>query len=176
MNPEISFDTQSRESVNYGLQLMLQEELQKLRARVATNIVKAGQNTTGKTIASMKTRVEATSDGFLGTLTARPYFGALETGSRPWRTQYYKTKKDGSRYLAAPKFFIDIMRDWMNAKNVPGSPFLVATKIMSEGSKLFREGGREDIYTNEIPQTISNIQERFTGVFNFIVIQKLSFK
>lgn len=176
MNPEISFDVQSRQSVDAGLMAVLSEELGRLRSRIAANIQDAGQNTTGATIASMKTTVEKDAFGFTGRLTGRPFFGALETGSRPWRVQYLKRKKDGSTYPAAPKFFIDIIRDWMDAKGVAGSPFLVATKIMTQGSKLYREGGREDIYTNEIDETTARLQDRFAGVFQFIVTQKLSLK
>lgn len=174
MNPEIGFDVQNRANVNAGLAAILGEELGRLRSRIAANIQDAGQNTTGATIASMRTAVEQDPFGFTGRLTGRPFFGALETGSRPWRVQYLRQKKDGSTYPAAPKFFIDIIRDWMDAKGVAGSPFLVATKIMREGSKLYREGGREDIYTNEIAETTARLQDRFSGVFSFIVTQKLS--
>lgn len=176
MNPAISFDVQSRTSLDAGLRAIIAEELGALRARIAQNIVSSGQNTTGQTIASMQTAVEGTETGLTGRLTARPYFAALETGTKPWRAVYFKRRKDGSSYPAAPKFFIDIIRDWMEHKHVDGSPFLVATKIMTEGSSLYRKGGREDIFSNEIPQTVRNIQDRLTGVFRFIVTQNISIR
>lgn len=176
MNSAISFDVQSRASVDAGLVAILTEELTALRERIAQNIRNSGENTTGKTIDSMEINVAADSDGFSGLLTGRPYFATVETGSGPWKSVYFKRAKDGHTYPAPPFFFYQIIKDWMENKHVKGSPYLAARKIMLEGTSLFRQGGRQDIYTNEIPTTIANIQRRFSDVFQLIVIQNLSIR
>lgn len=71
---------------------------------------------------------------------ARPYFAALETGTQPWQSQHFRRRRDGSVYPSAPKWFIDIIADWAATKGVDISAWGAATKIMTEGSALFRNG------------------------------------
>ena len=41
----------------------------------------------------------------------------------------------------------------------------IAYRIRKEGTNLFRNGGRDDIYSNEIPKTVENILDRIMTVF-----------
>ena len=41
--------------------------------------------------------------------------------------------------------------------------YFIARKIKRDGTKLFRVGGRADIYSNEVPQAIERIKIRITG-------------
>lgn len=129
---------------------ILSEELTALRDRIAANIVAQGSNATGRTIQSLTLEVMPEDSAIVGRLYARDYFGALETGTRAWTKQYAKP----------PKFFVDLIQQWITAKGLDLSAFLVARKIMREGSSLYRKGGRDTIYSQEIPKTIDAVQER----------------
>lgn len=146
-------------NIEQDVQLVLQEELVALRESIAANIRDKGLNTSGATIASMQVQV----DGMTGTLYGRPYFAALETGTRPWARQYAKP----------PRFFVQIIKDWANMKGLDINAWLTARKIMREGSKTFREGGRKDIFTPEIDTTLDNIGTRLAGLFVVAATQRL---
>lgn len=146
---------------------ILAEELERLKERIIANHVAAGQRASGKTAESLRVLVAETPDGASGELDGRAYFAGLETGSRPWSKIHTRTKKDGTEYPSAPKWFIDIVRDWAGTKGIAlDSPWGVATKIMTSGSALFRDGGRNDIFSNEIPTAVENISRRLAGLFD----------
>lgn len=146
---------------------ILIEELEQLKERIVANHIAAGQKASGRTIESIVVHVESSSDGASGDIDARSYFAGLETGSRPWSKIHNKTRKDGTEYPSAPKWFIDVIRDWASVKGVSlDSPWGVATKIMTDGSALFRDGGRDDIFSNEIPTAVENVSSRLAGLFD----------
>lgn len=134
---------------------IVDEELNALRQRIIDNHLKAGQKASGKTIASL--RVEADDNG--GVLYGRKAFGTLEKGRRGGRV---------------PKGFYQIIYQWMQDKGIrverPKSfAYLVARKIAREGTKLYRQGGRDDIYSNEIPKAVDNIGDKIVGSFGMEV-------
>jgi hypothetical protein len=99
----------------------------------------------------------------IGTLQGRAFFGALETGSKPWKTQYKN----------APKFFASIIADWAKAKGVNISPYAIATKIMREGTKQYKEGPITTVFTEEIDATAERIERRVMGLFDTIITDSL---
>lgn len=143
------------------------EELQDLQTRIADNIVKKGRNASGRTIESM--HIDKGDKSI--TLFGRKAFGTLETGRGPGNV---------------PKGFYGIIKQWvidkgLSIKEIPykrkesekwhpiytpkerGLMSLsgaIATKIANEGTKLYRNGGDDDIYSKEIPKTISSIKNR----------------
>lgn len=146
---------------------ILNEELQRLKQRIIDNHIAAGQRASGRTIESIRVVVTPSPDGASGEIDARAYFSGLETGSRPWSSIHTKTRKDGTEYPSAPKWFIEIVKDWAGTKGINlDSPWGVATKIMTSGSALFRDGGRNDIFSNEIPEALENISSRLAGLFD----------
>lgn len=152
---------------------IVKEELDALRDRIIRNHIAAGQRTTGKTADSLDTVVTGSGGNVIGTLCGRGYFATLETGTRPWRMQHFIRAKDGSTRPSAPKWFVDIIRDWIIAKHINAQAFGVATRIMTEGSRLFRNGGREDIYSNEIPVALRNISDRIGGLYEAQMIASI---
>lgn len=116
------------------------EELDRARQKIIEHHVAAGQRTTGTTADSITIAVTTNGGVTTGTMDARPYFAALETGTQPWLSQHFRRRRDGSVYPSAPKWFIDIIADWAAAKGVDISAWGAATKIMTEGSALFRNG------------------------------------
>lgn len=149
---------------------IIKDELEKLRDRIIKNHTDAGQVASGRTRDSLT--VEAGKSG--GALIGRSPFGTLETG-----------RKAG----AVPMGFVDIIAQWITDKGIAfksvtyvrkasakwtpkysdsserGRMMLagaIAYKIRTEGTQLYREGGRTDIYSNEIPETLKNLKDRLS--------------
>lgn len=144
--------------------MILAEELEELRCKIVVNHLRAGQKASGRTASSL--RVEVSEDG--GTLYGRTAFDVLETG-----------RKGGK----VPRRFTEIIRAWMNAKGIKGEPipyktnrphkytpqqrgdmrlsWFISEKIRKQGTRLFRKGGRVDIYSNEVPGAVERIGQRF---------------
>ncbi len=130
---------------------ILKYELNDLRLRIIDNHIRARQKASGRTIASL--RVEVTENS--GILWGRKAFGTLETGRRPGRV---------------PKGFYKIILDWIEAKGIRVEKpktfaYFIARKIAKEGTQLYRDGGRDDIYSKEIDKTIKTIMEKVFGIF-----------
>lgn len=160
-------------------------ELERLKERIIENHKRAGQVASGRTMRSMK--VETLPNG--GRLIGRFPFATLETG-----------RKGG----AVPKGFVGIIRQWMMDKGIKAEPipykrkitansiwqprytpqergnmrlaYLIAHKIAREGTKLYRQGGRSDIYSNELPRAISNIQHYINNTATDYIAKNLQIK
>lgn len=130
------------------------EELEKLRQRIVANIASSGSNASGRTAKSL--HVETDQDKYA--LYGRGYFGALETG-----------RKEGKVALN----FTEIITEWVNdkgwafesVKDKMQTIQAICWKIRREGTKLHRSGGRNDIYSQEIPATIEAIKDRLLKAF-----------
>ena len=85
------------------------EELDRARRKIIENHVAAGQQTTGATAESITITVMTNSGVTTGTMDARPYFAALETGTQPWLSQHFRRRRDGSVYPSAPKWFLSLI-------------------------------------------------------------------
>ena len=134
---------------------IINEELLSLRQRIIDNHLRAGQKASGRTIQSL--RVEATEDE--GILFGRKAFGTLETGRRGGRV---------------PAGFYHIILQWVKDKGIQVEKpktfaYFVARKIAREGTSLYRRGGREDIYSSEIPKTVESIGKRIMGLLTMEV-------
>lgn len=138
------------------------EELQDLQTRIADNIVKKGRNASGRTIESM--HIDKGDKSI--TLFGRKAFGTLETGRGPGNV---------------PKGFYGIIKQWVIDKGLSFSTdrernsfaYLVSRKIANEGTKLYRNGGDSDIYSKEIPKTISSIKNRLGIMMKVEVVNSI---
>lgn len=142
---------------------IVQEELAKAKDNIADNIEIEGKTASGKTAKGMRVLVADEGSAVIGTLTGRAFFGALETGSKPWRVQYKRV----------PKFFADIIAEWASAKGVDAPPYAIATKIMREGSKQHRDGAITSVYSEEIDDTLERINNRVMGLFDGAITESL---
>ena len=97
----------------------LQQELTDLKSTIASNIRSTGRNATGRTIDSLEVQV-VTSGAFSsqGVLLGHKYFGALETGSRPWKG--WESRK------RVPSTFADRIQEWIDAKGLDLNAYAVA--------------------------------------------------
>lgn len=144
--------------------LIIREELDKAKELIINHIRANGQNASGRTIKSLHVELPTEEEGILyGHLP----FGVLETGRRAGKVPYG---------------FIGIIRQWMRDKGLHGSPIpytrqgqhkynaqergdmsmaaAIARTIARRGSKLHRNGGRADVYSNVIPDTMKRVQQR----------------
>lgn len=124
---------------------IIEIQLTDLKNRIIENHLRAGQKASGKTIESLQVKNEdENSIGLFG----RSFISTLETG-----------RKSGK----VPYGFYSIILKWIedkgiNVENPKTMAYFTAKKIASEGTKLFRDGGRSDIYSNEIEKTIRSIE------------------
>ena len=118
--------------------------------------------------------------GSIGELVGRRAFGTLETGRRGGRV---------------PRNFHNIIYDWMMAKGVHAEPmpyktsrphkyteqergdrtmaYFIAKTIRTMGTRLYRNGGRDDVYSRVIPLTIERINSRLSGIYVASVTQQI---
>lgn len=138
---------------------ILREELEDLRKRIIENMGKADQIVTGKTRDSMQVEVRDN----MGVLTGRQAFATLETGSAPWSK---KPKR-------VPKWFADLIGEWIDRRGLDLNQWAVAHSIIHKGSKLYRSGGRADIYSPEIQKTMDRLGDRIVERYAVLVTDRL---
>lgn len=153
--------------MNDSQQKLVLDALERMRAKISTNIEALGLRATGKTQASM--RVEATATG--GRLVGRGYFQSLELG-RPAG--------------AVPANFVAIIKEWIVAKGLAPiqRPYktdrqhkysveerslnfmaaAVANKIRREGYKPWRNGGyvdppAADVYSPVLAEGVADLKK-----------------
>jgi len=145
--------------IDEEIRTILREELEALKERIDQNMTRAGQHATGKTRRSMEVKVQ----GLAGVLTGRQAFASLETGSRPWSRR--------PKYV--PRFFADIIGEWIEAKSLDLNKWAVARTLIDEGSVLRRSGGRSDIYSPEIQKTMDRIADRVAEQYEVLITNRL---
>lgn len=151
--------------LNDEIRQILLEELTALRERIIQNMGRADQIVTGRTRDSLTVMTGEQPTGAFGVLTGRQAFATLETGSRPWSRPPAKV----------PKFFADLIGEWIDAKGLDLNKWAVAHTIIHKGSKLYRTGGRADIYTPEIAQTMENLGDRIIERYSVLISDRLNF-
>lgn len=131
---------------------LVADELEQLKNRVISNMRSAGEVASGRTMRSLQ--VISDNEGAALISAQDMPFGVLETGRRGGKVPYR---------------FSQIIYDWMQAKGVHGTirgnmtqektdrsmAYAISRNIAQHGTSLFRRGGRSDIYSNEIPRTVS---------------------
>jgi hypothetical protein len=92
---------------------------------------------TGKMSNSLAYEVSQTPTQATLKITARPYFRVVETGRRP------TPDKKPSRKM------IENLKEWLQALGKEQSlAWAIATNINKKGTKLWRDGGRKDIFSD----------------------------
>lgn len=146
------------------IEVMLTEVFEQAKRDIIANHERAGQVASGKTRDSLSVEVTSDTTSATATMYGRKYFAALETGSAPWKKQYKHP----------PKPFVETIAKWMVDKGIEGvSAYLVARKIMREGSKLYRDGGRQDIFTPVMSDIEERIDAELSSIFETITTKTL---
>lgn len=147
-------------SVTIDIRRILTSALEDAKEKIQHNLDITGTNASGRTSQSLTVEV----DGNTGVLYGRQAFGTVETGRKPGKVPYG---------------FRDIIYQWMQDKDVHAKvegrrsqepadrsmAYIIARKIANEGSKLYRDDGRDDIYSNVLPLTIERVQNEVTNVY-----------
>lgn len=144
---------------------MLREVFEQMRRDIIASHERAGQVASGKTRDSLRSEIVPGMSSVTATLYGRKYFAALETGSKPWAKQY----------THPPKPFVETIRQWMYDKGITGvSAYLVARKIMNEGSLLHRNPDmRPDIFTTPMNEAEKRIDEQISEIFDRITLETI---
>lgn len=137
---------------------ILNERLGWLADQVRQNHIEAGQVASGKLRDSIQSFVEDQGDRIIGHVDALPYVESIEQGNAPWEPIPTKQAKDGHTYDYVPKWFADAIGQWMSDKGIQETKernrYAVAWKIIHDGTLLYRQGGRSDIYS-EITKAVA---------------------
>lgn len=113
--------------------------------KIRQNLSSTGTTATGKSAQSL--RYEVTLQGTKATLKVigKPFFAVVETGRKP--TPGKKPSPD----------FVANIKEWLTARGSDTRPaYAIALTINKKGTKLFRDGGRQDIYSNVINQNLTD--------------------
>lgn len=135
------------------IQDILKEEGDATVQRIAGNIFRNKQNASGKTIASLKNTTTPTSLDISGA----SHIKTLQTGVLP-----------GTFVTAAT------INTWANNKGYwSGYNYranTIARRIFNFGSLLYRKGGRQDVWSNEVQLLVERIENRIEQRFYEIKI------
>jgi hypothetical protein len=114
-------------------------------AKIKENLAATGTNATGKT--SQSIRFEVTDQGFKQTLKVigKPFVFVVETGRKP-TPQYDKPSKE----------FVASIKEWADTKGIGKFAYGIARSIHQKGTSLYRQGGREDIISNVVNQSLTD--------------------
>lgn len=146
------------------IEVMLTEVFEQAKRDIIANHERAGQVASGKTRDSLSVEVTSDTTSATATMYGRKYFAALETGAKPWAKQYKHP----------PRPFVETIAKWMADKGIEGvSAYLVARKIMREGSKLYRDGGRQDVFTPVMEDIEQRIDAELSSILETITTKTL---
>ena len=131
-------------------QQILKEELDILKSDIIIRIQNSKQVASGETIKKFETKSTDSNGQLLGA----SYVGVFEKGRKPG---------------GVPRDFIEILKRWSQAK---GMSFenedkfnlwanAVKWKMIKEGTKLYRSGQTQDIFTTPIEDFSNRIARRF---------------
>ena len=131
-------------------QQILKEELDILKSDIIIRLQNSKQVASGETIK----KFEKVSNNSNGQLLGASYVGVFEKGRKPG---------------GVPRDFIEILKRWSQAK---GMSFenedkfnlwanAVKWKMIKEGTKLYRSGQTQDIFTTPVEQFSSRLAKRF---------------
>lgn len=111
--------------------------------QIRRNLESTGTNATGKTSRSLRYEVRVEADSITLKILGKPFINVVETG-RKATPQYDKPSEE----------FVASIREWAKAKGVPGAAYAIAKSIHQKGTKLFQSGGRTDVISNVVNQSL----------------------
>lgn len=146
----------------HNLDEMLSEWAERVIVKIQENLDSTGTTASGKTKESLE-------------------YELTESGVRILGRQYFRGVEEGRPAGGIPYKFQDILYDWAKAKGILSSfgdteskqrsaLYMVGQFIKNNGTKLYREGGRTDIYSDVINEEVENLTEKiFLNISESIV-------
>lgn len=112
--------------------------------QIRDNLSNTDTSATGKTAQSLKYEVVTSGDKTALRIIGKPFFAVVETGRKP-TPEYEKPSKQ----------FVDSIKEWIRAKGgEEGAAYAIAKNIHKKGTKLYQKGGRTDIFSNVINDSL----------------------
>lgn len=112
---------------------------------IRANLGATGTNATNKTSQSLRIEIKQEGTKFKLQLFGRPFFMTVQTGRKP-------SDKKPSREM------IENLTEWVNARGIDESAvWAIATKIQQRGTRLWLEGGRDDIVNPAVDTFINDV-------------------
>lgn len=127
---------------------------------IRANMGATGTNATGKTSQSLRFDIKQEGTKVKMQLFGRPFFMTVQTGRRP------TPDKKPSREM------ISNITEWVNARGMDESAvWAIATKIQQRGTRLWFEGGRDDIVDPAVDEFTNNVSQELLDaqVENFVL-------
>lgn len=98
--------------------------------------------------------------------------------------QYFRSVEEGRTAGKIPYKFNEIIRQWMDDKKISenfgtkeyqkrNAAWIIAQKIKNSGTKLYRDGGREDIYTDVINEELPKLFNEISGKVTQTIVKDL---
>lgn len=128
--------------------------------QIKQNLSSTGTNATGRTAASLRFEVVDQTDKQILRVIGKPYFKVVETG-----------RKATPEYTNPSKQFVADILQWVKARGIEEkAAYGIAKSIHQKGTKLFRDGGRQDIFSNVVTPTFvdelsKSILNQFTNEY-----------
>jgi hypothetical protein len=120
-------------------------------AQIRQNMAATGTNATGKSSQSLRYEIVQEGEKTILRVLGRQYFAVVETGRRP-TPQYDKPSRE----------FVAAIKEWAQAKGIEeNAAYAIAKSIHKKGTKLYRSGGRQDVYTSVIPGIVQQIGSEY---------------
>jgi len=163
---------------------ILQEELEWLKGKIVEQLRATGTTVTGQTADSIEVYIEGNEKEIEAYLLGRPAFSTVEKGRGPG---------------GVPHNIVEIIKKWIQDKGIsvkqipykrePSEKWkpkysveerslnmaagAISHTIATKGTKLHREGGREDIYTPFIDEFIERLDNRIFTDFKTEILKRL---
>lgn len=115
---------------------MVIERVQEICDQIKENIAAAGKHVTGELSDSPTPRVTGSVENINIEIQVAPYFGTIETGRKP------------TPGVKPPPEMVKNIGEWASAVGLPEeAAYGIAVNIQEHGTKLWQDGGRDDIYS-----------------------------
>ena len=134
---------------------ILQEELKWLKGKIVEQLRATGTTVTGQTADSIEVYIEGNEKEIEAYLLGRPAFSTVEKGRAAG---------------GVPSNMVDIIRQWILEK---GISVAISHTIATKGTKLYREGGRADIYTPFIDEFLRRVEDKIYLEYKLEILERL---
>lgn len=112
------------------------ERVQEICDQIKENITAAGKHVSGELSDSPRPKVTGSVENINIEIEVAPFFGTIETGRKP------------TPGIPPSEEMIKNIGEWVSARGLPEeATWGIAVNIQEKGTELWRQGGRDDIYS-----------------------------
>lgn len=114
-------------------------------AQIRANMSSTGTDATGKTSQSLRYEVTQEGSKTILKVLGKPFFMVVETG-----------RKATPQYTKPSEQFVESIKKWITARGKSElSAYGIAKSIHQHGTKLWQQGGRKDIVSNVVNESLT---------------------